>query len=392
MINKFNDLLKEALGVTSDGEILSDFLIKYLMGAEVNKTYIFVKPEHEEDAKRIGSKAETNPLLSTYFNSKQYNPKQIFPEIEVVPELPDLEKPVYKVYVNYVDMALPAEAFFDPSSSKYTKNGYILQFTFLMKSYREKIWKHHIYHEIHHAMQFMEVKKKKFSYNKKNITQNSIRSMGVSNVPINEFLSMYYHSIGTEQAAFVAQFYGKLKYRKGVKSIENLDSLFKKREVYEYRIAYKMAYCDVKRLFTLRGKKPLTGEVFDLITREQTRQFFSLLKHMGRSLSACNSIEEYQEMLKKGELTKEIKLISDEELDATIEKYTKYFRKVGKSLIHKMDKTYSMLRDYHIDRLKNGPIKKKEKSIIDNESEIEKIEPIKKIDDILSAMSSDDWD
>jgi len=390
MIKRYNQYTKdntttlnEKIGVTSDGEALSDFLIGYLSKAEVNKTYIFVKSEFEEDTKKMGIKSN-DMLLKSVLKDKE------MPEVVIVPDLPKFENNIYKVYVNYVDVKLPYEAWFDPTSSKYTKNGYILYFTFLYKPDKDKIWKHVVYHEIHHSMQFVSMTKKKFGFNRKNIRMHILQKYPKTNVLLKDFLNYYYHSIKTEQDAVIAQFYGKLKHRKSIKSITDLESVFKKRNIYEYRIAHSMAYCDLKKLFNLKMKNRQTGEIADIMTKDELKEFFSILKYMGAEMNKCKNIEEFTKLQQQAskDLT-DIPLISDEELEATIDKYTKYFRKVGRNMIKKLDKTYALLRDHYIDEFKNGPAPKKVSQI---ETDLKKIEPIKKFNDLNTSIHSDNWD
>jgi hypothetical protein len=329
MIKTCTQHINEKLGVNSDGEILADFLIDFLMKAEPGKLYVFVK-EGEQDL-----------------------PKD--KNVIIIPELPVLEKNVYKVYVNYSDKDMGGiQAFFDPKTSKYTKNGYILHFTFIHKDYKDNIWKHHIYHEIHHGVQFMHMGKKTMLENPKNTKFHLLRTLPNS-IIYQEFMQLLYQTIDIEQGAFITQFYGKLKHRKNIKSVEDLQKYFRKRNIHEYNVVHKLAYIDLDQLFKLKMKNPLTGEITPVTNREEMRTFFSLFKKLGKEIARFDSIDDFLKYLSEKGLSKMDKLdiISDKELDATIKKYTKYFNKVGKEMIKKLDKTYDKLLMYYTDKFEN---------------------------------------
>lgn len=337
MIKTCTEYITEKLGVSNDGEILADFLIDFLSEAAPGNIYLFVKEGTDvpENTKAI-----------------------------VVPELPDLEKNVYKVYVDYSTKNMGGiQAYFDPKKSKYTKNGYILYFTFLYKPEKTSIWKHYIYHEIHHGMQFIFMTKKRMLHNPKYTKFHLIRD-GKMSVVYQEFLQYLYQTINIEQGAFIVQFYGKLKHRKNIKTIGDLSKYFKKRDIYEYRTAYSLAYCDLKKLFDAKVKNPMTNEIVPLTNREEMRTFFSLLKKLGKEINKFETIDKFLEKLSKVGIGKieEKDIISDIELDATIKNYNKYFNKVGKNLIKKLDKTYAKLLDYYTDKIEN-PEKYKKREI-----------------------------
>jgi NACalpha-BTF3-like transcription factor len=369
MIKKFAEILNEKMGITSDGEILSDFLIEYLSDAKADKTYIFVRPEHEQEAKRIGMGTQLrNPSIKK-----------------------ELENNIYKVYASYVDEDLPMEAFFDPLSSKYTKNGYILYFTFVKKPSRDKIWYHHVYHEIHHGMQFIAVKKKKFTLNKKNIRLGILKKSEGLSILLNEFLDLYYHSIDTEQDAMIAQFYGKLKHRKNIKNIDDLKAYFKNRNIYEYGVAYKMANCDLFKLFALKYKDSKTGEIFPIETLENLAVFFSAIKHMGSKMKDIQDIDEFFKFMNDNKMEMDkIEVMNVEELTATMKAYTRYFNKIGEKLVRKLDRTYALLADYYTEKFKNEkdekPKKKRQlpksqKEIVDSDIEDRHVDEIDWIND-----------
>lgn len=325
MIIKCTDFLNEKMGIHEDGEILSDFLIEFLSNAEPDETYVFVDPEKPEGV--------------NYKNSI------------VIKSLPKLNKNIYKVVVNYSKENMNGiQALFDPLNSKNTKHGFILFFKFLYNKSREKIWKHHIYHEIHHGMQFLEMGKKLMLNSSKNMKINLMRNF-TQNIIYQNFMQLLYHTINFEQGAFIPQFYGKLKHRKNIKSIEDLKSYFKKRNIYEYRTVYNLMYVDLKGLFSMRGRNPETGEIFNITNKDEMIIFFTLLKILGKRISECN---DYNEFLKKfNDIKIEDKdFISEKELNSTIKNYEKYFHKIGNKMLKKLDKTYSMLEEFYLKKFK----------------------------------------
>ena len=341
-INKLSVILNEKLGVSEDGEILADFLIKFLSTAEPGKVYIFLNPDF--------------PLPWG---------EKLDKRIVVVHEMPKLQKKIFKIVVNYSteDVILSTDdeqtkekkrkngtqASFNPLFSKYTKDGYVMYFTFNCKEHRTKIWRHHIYHEVMHGIQYLKMGKKKMIMNRKNIKKNMLESMDKyrDNPAFSQFLDCLYHSIQIEQGALIAQFYGKLKYRKGIKSLEDLRKIFDKRSIHEYKIAYTLAYINIEKLFQLKIKYIKTGEIKPVATQEEMKIFFSTFKKIGKLLTKAEVIED---LTKIPRTPVENSLMSDKELSATIKNYTKYFNKIGKDLIKKLDKTYPKLEEYYLDK------------------------------------------
>lgn len=332
----------EKLGINRDGEILSDFLIEFLSDAKPDHVYLFVKPDEENVPK------EKDNLL-------------------VIRGLPKFEKNIYKVYVNYPNLPKDpktgkpidtgVQAYFDPGNSKYTKNGYILYFTFYYKPEKDSIWKHHIYHEIHHGIQFLKMGKKKMIYIPKNIKVSLMRNIKKDAFKFpayGQFIQLLYQSINVEQGAFIPQFYGKLKYRKNIKNLEDLKSYFKKRNIYEFRVANDLSKVNLNRLFSLKFINPTTKEEIKT-DKNEMKLFFTIMKKLGKDISRFDNhkeLSEYiQNTLSKCETAEDIigkdGIISDDELKSTIEKYNKYFNKVGRNLTKKIDKTYALLSDYY---------------------------------------------
>lgn len=321
MILKCTDFLNEKMGIHEQGEILSDFLIKFLDDAEPDKTYVFVKPGSPEGVK--------------------------YPNSIIINSLPELNKNIYKVVVEYsIENMGGIQALFDPGRSKYTKEGFILFFRFLHNPGRDKIWKHHIYHEIHHGMQFLEMGKKRMSYSPKNLKVTIMRNFK-GNIIFEQFMQFLYHTINFEQGAFIPQFYGKLKYRKNIKNINDLKKYFKKRNIYEYRTVYNLAYIDLNKLFNTKARNPDTGEIFNITNKDEMIQFFTLLKAIGSKISEYDNVEDLFKNFQSIKI-EEKDFISESELEATIKKYNKYFHKIGMKMMKKLDKTYDLLYDYYI--------------------------------------------
>lgn len=325
MIKKFLEYnINEKMGVSDDGEILSDYLINKLNNSIPDKIYIFIKPEYK-DTIEIGNKDN----------------------IFIYDDLPQLEKNVYKVIVKYVidPKGSGLMAYFDPKSSKYTKNGFVLHFTFMKPPNRSKIWKHYIYHEVHHGIQYLYIGKKKMIYTPKNLKVNLISSFKKS-ILINVFMDCLYHSIQFEQGALVAQFYGKMKYKKNIKSIEDLRRYFEKGNTYEYGVAYKLHNIDLIDLFetTYKNEK---GEDIRVISKVDLLVFFTLFKKMGKIISQFKTPDELGKFIGDFDFAEDFKSISEDELISTLNKYTKYFNKIGYNLIKKLDKTYPLLLDYY---------------------------------------------
>lgn len=265
----------------------------------------------------------------------------------MIEDLPDLEKKVYKVVVDYSTRDMGGtQAYFDPMNSKLTKKGYILFFTFLYKKDKDKIWKHYIYHEIHHGMQHLYMGKKRMLYNKKNIKVGMLRRSPASNSIYGNFIQFLYLSINVEQSAVIPQLYGKLKYRTNIKSIDDLKKYFKESAIHEFRTAKSLSKIDLATMFKAKMMNTKTGVISDATNREEMREFFSTIKYMGKEISNFDNVEE---LMKSISTTKpeSIKMISDVELDATVDRYTKYFNKVGKKMLKKLNKTYSLLYDFY---------------------------------------------
>lgn len=379
MIKKCSDYLFEKLGINEDGEILADFLINFLMKAKPGNTYIFVNPDlvpsplkegFEEDFIDIIKKlndsefpndekdkliTKAQDILMQHPELQKFIKKEPKKDPIIINEMPKLSKKVYKIYVNYITQDMSGvQAFFDPMNSKYTKNGYIMHFTFLHKKDKDKIWKHYIYHEIHHGIQYLKMGKKKMIFIHKNIRNNIMKDL-IKGPPYDDFLHLLYFTINVEQGAFIPEFYGKIKYRKNIKSIEDLKKYFSKRDIYEYRTAYNLANVDIEKLFNIKIKNLKTGEIKPLTNKEQMKIFFTLLKKIGRELKTIKDEKELHEYLKiKGVDLQDKDMISDIELNATMKKYTKYFNKIGEKLIKKIDKTYPLLHDYYIKKFEKN--------------------------------------
>jgi hypothetical protein len=326
-IKRYNQLLNEKLGVNKDVEILSEFIIDSLANAEPGKTYIFQR--------------EDTPIAD--FQEKLNKQKDVI----FIYNLPKLETKVYKIILNYVkeDERFPGEAFFDPSNSKYTKHGFIFKFAFLYRKQRgKKIWKHYIYHEVNHAFQFTKMGKKKTMFNPKYLRNNILKEM-FPIPPYNLFLNLVYTTIKIEQGSFITQLYGKVKHRKEIKNLEDLQNYFKKKTNYEYRIAHDLMKIDLNKLFNAKIKDE-KGNIIPLTNRVQMRQFFTMYKQFGEKINEFENVKEFFKNIPS--LKIELKnLISEQELDATLKNYTKYFNKVGFKMLRKLDKVYSLLLDYY---------------------------------------------
>lgn len=321
MIKKFSKYtINEKMGISDDGEILSEYLISKLKDAESEKTYIFIRNGDAD------STINKNKNFIFYY------------------DLPTLQKNVYKVIVNYQedkDMT-GIMAFFDPKSSKYTKNGHILYFTFMKPPNRNNIWKHYIYHEIHHGIQYLNIGKNKMSYNPKNLKVHYIKNFKKSKL-IELFINCLYFSINFEQGALIPQFYGKMKHKKNIKSVDDLRKYFEEGNIYEYRIAYQLKYIDLIEL--LKDKN--NNESNDMLIL-----FFSLFKLIGNIISKFKTTEELENYLQNVDFSKDIKIINNDEMLSILKNYTKYFNKIGDKLSKKLDKTYQLLLNYYEGKFK----------------------------------------
>lgn len=325
-IKKHNDFINEKLGVNEDGEILADFLINFLLKAEPGQKYLFVRNDIKDTVK---------------------------PGHIIINELPELEKNVYKVYVDYsTKKSNKMMAYFDPGASKYTKDGYILYFTFIYDEKKTTIWKHYIYHEIHHGVQFMNMTKKRMLNLPKYTLYHVLSRIEASEV-YQQFLQYYYQTISIEKDVVIPQLYGKLKYRTNIKSIDDLKKYFEKRDIYEYRIAYELADVDLEKLFNFKVKSIITRKMEPMTNREEMKMFFSFIKKLGKDMSKFETSHEFLYHLQTGKFKQltEKDLMNDEELDATIKRYNRIFNKVGKKMIKRLDRTYNRLLDYYTIKL-----------------------------------------
>lgn len=330
MIKKFSNFqINEKLGVSEDVEVLSEFIISELGKAEPGKTYIFQREDTEVIEDQVKDK-----------------------NVVFIHHIPKLNVNLYKVIIDYLPeppkpkegerpMSVP-EALFDPGKSKTVKNkGYLFKFAFQHRSSKTKIWKHHIYHEVNHAFQFVGAGKSKMLFNRKYLRVNMMRN--VKNSPIVEtFIQFCYLTIKIEQGSFVAQLYGKVKHRKDISNIEDLQRYFKNKSNYEYQRAYELSHIDVEKLFSHEK----------LISKEESKVFFTLFKNLGNSLHQAKDFKEFQEIITQSE-NKKMEIISDEEYKSTLKNYTKYFNRVGKELSKKLDKVYSLLYDYYTAKWRN---------------------------------------
>jgi hypothetical protein len=332
--------VNERLGVNKDVEVLSDFIINKLNKAEPDKTYVFQK-ENKENKKNL-------PLLQRLLGRHRQR------DVINIDELPELDINLYKIIINYrssvnvINSSGKTEKFdpksegsFDPLHSKLTKDGYIFHFSFTHRKLRDKIWKHYIYHEVNHAIQFVKMGKTKMKFNPKYL-RNNILKESFDVFPYRDFLSLVYLSINIEQGSFVAELYGKLKYRK-IKNVQELRDYFTKRKNYEFRLARDLSNVDVKKMFNVKARTK-DGKTTPVTTTDQKLIFFTVMKQLGKRISEFDSVEDFFKNIPiKIDIDKKI---TEVELDATLDRYTRYFNKVGKKMDRKLDKIYTLLYDY----------------------------------------------
>jgi hypothetical protein len=180
----------------------------------------------------------------------------------------------------------------------------------------------------------------------KNVKINIMRHVK-KNPEYEEFMDLLYFTIELEQGAIVQQLYGKLKYKKNIKTVEDLEKYYKEGRIYEIDTAYDLANCNLYELFNIdQIKNDQTGEFnqskFELIV------FFTLLKKIGKITNNLNDIENIRSFITKlliegsVDIT-ESDLIDDNELYSTIKNYNNYFNKIGLKLIKKFDKMYVLI-------------------------------------------------
>ena len=339
MINNWQQF-NEKLGVSEDAEILSEFIIAELRKAEPGKTYTFQREDTE---------------LSDIQKKNNQKPNVVF-----VHRLPKLSVNLYKVIIDYYDLPemnpktgkrKPApEALFDPNTSRYTKDGYIFKFGFQSRETRTKIWKHHVYHEVNHAFQFVGAGKAKSLFNPKYLRVNLMRQM-FKNPLISSFIQLCYYTIKIEQGSMVAELYGKVKHRKDINSIEDLQNYFRKKSNHEYATARNLSQADLVTGFNRAIKAGIAKE-------EDIRIFFGVFNLLGNKIHSVKNLDEFQELIKKEGLKFEAKPISVEEYHRILRRYTKYFNRIGHELSRKLDKMYARLYDYFIEEFKNPRPKK----------------------------------
>jgi len=321
---KYKEFINEKMGVSEDSEILSEFLIQYLDIFEPDNIYLFIS------------------------DIDQVNENEI-KDVKIIQKLPKLSKKIYKLYVECSDnIDFNIEASFESRLSFNHEKGYVLFFKFTFdESVEEKIKKYNIYHETLHSVQFMNMGDD-MKYIPENVIINIMRHVKKSDV-YNEFMDLLYLTVKVEQGAFIQQLYGKLKYKKNIQSIEDLKKYYDEKELYEFEYVYDLATVDLNDLFystfiNKDGVEEDSTNVFEMLI------FFSILKKVSKITHNSNSLEGIQDFLKYLVENNNIELeekevISQEELNATIKYYTKYFNKTGQKMIRKINKIFPLLQD-----------------------------------------------
>jgi len=299
MIKSYNNFVFEKVGVNDDVIKLSNFISKYIhLKGKVSKEYVINKKDLPDDIN-----LPINKLVIYY-------------------------EPIKKGDKNY--------AYLDVRKSKRFKSGNV-EIYIVLRTLKKSI----IYHEINHALQFINLGKyKMIRKGKMSILYNNIEN-DFKDKKVKSFLYLLYRSDELEVSSNIIQFYGQLKglMKKYIKDFKiKFKDKMDNEEMQKYIDKWKKKYFinTLKNRDIYRTAKIINNidlfEYFENADKDEVIKLFTLLSF----------IDKNNKIIKKSLV---LNPIDDNELEKEIQKYQNMMNNMGRKMLIKIGKVWDLLND-----------------------------------------------